>query len=236
MRERRGRIESITPVSATASLVGVAAVDPSPVSWRAGQFVSLQIDGAGTRRSYSIVTSAKTSATFELLIAASGPTSGTARFVAGLRPGDEVSYFGPMGYFTYRPGHAGALLFGATGVGISAVLPMLAAAADDPAPAATEIHWSVRDAAGAILRERVEQIVERDRRISMHMYITGSGSGRLTAPLVESITAAADPRVYLCGNPVMIGDVCRGLSAAGVDTGARVMTELFAPPPAPLQL
>ena len=236
MRERHGRVEAITAVDGDVFLVEVAALDPRPVSWQAGQFVSVRIDETGDRRSYSIVTPPGRAESFELLVAGGSPGGGTARFVAGLEPGAELRYFGPMGYFTFEPGHQGALFFGATGVGISAVLPMLAAAAADPAPTAIELHWSVRDRSGAVLADRIEAIVESDERISMQMYMTAAGSERLTRPMVRSIRAAVDPRIYLCGNPEMIADVCQMLSQVGFDVPGRVRTELFAPPSVPLQL
>lgn len=229
MRERRGRIDAITQLDRGISLVAVTAIDPTPVSWHAGQFVSVRIDDAGARRSYSIVTAARTAESFELLVAAGSPSGGTAAFMADLEPGDEIRYFGPMGYFTYQWGHSGAVFFGATGVGISAVLPMVMSAARDRAPARIEVHWSVRQRSGAVLGDRLEAVAGRDARISVQMYVTGEGDSRLTAPLIDAIAADPDPRIYLCGNPAMVDDVCRGLSEAGVDLGGRVLTELFTP-------
>jgi ferredoxin-NADP reductase len=230
VRERRGKVRAITPAGPRALLIEIQATNPTPVRWRAGQFVSVRIDETGDRRSFSIASPPGTGDRFELLVGGVSPGGGTARFVAELRVGDEIEYFGPMGYFHARPDHPGELLCGVTGVGISAVLPILGDRAARGGSAT--LFWSVRGRDDAALLDRVEAL----RGIELHLYITGEGSGRLTDPLVDAVLGSADPLVVLCGNPFMVGDVIAELDAAGFETATRVITEVFYPQAAPLQM
>lgn len=225
MRERRGAIRSIRPAGSRARLLEVEAIDPPAVGWRAGQFVSVRVDAAGERRSFSIVSPPGRGSRFELLVGAGRPGA-TRRWVDGLEPGAAIDYFGPMGYFTPPADHRGELICGATGIGISAVLPILAERG------AGQLLWSVRRRAEAALLERVEALPG----IELSLHVTGEGDRRLTEPLVRAVSRAADPVVVLCGNPAMIRDVIARLAGLGVDTDTRVITEMFYPPAAPLQM
>ena len=231
MRERRGRVRAITEAGSRAVIVELEAVDPPDLTWRAGQFVSLRVDAAGQRRSFSVVSAPRDSASaLELLIGSFGGGA-TANYIGALTVGDAVDFFGPMGYFTFDDQHRGDVLFGATGIGISAVLPMLAKAATK-SQRRVGLHWSVRARADAVLLDRVDAIAG----IDLALYVTGAGSGRLTEPLMAAALAATDPLVYLCGNPHMVDDVHSGLAAAGFDVHNRVITEVFYAPSSPLQL
>lgn len=224
MRVRHGAVRAITPAGPRAVVLEIEATDPSPVRWSAGQFVSVQITADGERRSFSIISPAATDSVFELLVGA-GPGGGTRAFVDGLEPGSPIAYFGPMGYFTAPAGHTGELICGVTGVGISAVLPMLSGRGG-------ALFWSVRERGDAALLERVERMPG----VELELRVTGEGQPRIVAALVRAATSAVDPLVVLCGSPSMIGDAIAGLRAAGFATHSRVITEMFHPPAAPLQL
>lgn len=234
MRERSGTVEAVEEVGEGAYLIGITSLDPPRVSPRAGQFVSIKVDET-SRRSYSIVSPPGTAAHFEIVIKAN-PGGKSAELVRRLRPGEPLHYFGPMGYFLYHAGHRGEVLFGATGVGITPILSMVAAAAADPRPPSrVELFWGARTPADLVLLDRVEAIASRWPRFRYRTFLSRAGA-YLTGPLLEHAEALGDPRVYLCGSGAMIAEVGAGLVRAGIDVKNRLHTESFVPGPIGLQL
>lgn len=235
MRERRGLVESIDEVAPATFLVAIRTVDPDQIDPRAGQFVSVRINEAGHRRSFSIVSPPGRTTRFELVIKAA-PGGGSALFVESLSVGDEIRYFGPMGYFLYRP-HRGEVVFAATGVGITPLLAMIAeVASESPPPARIDLFWGVQGPADRILEERLRETAAACPRFRYRLFVEDQGDGYLTAPLLDLATGLEDPRFYLCGNDAMVVDVLSGLSSVGIDVGQRAHTEVFSPGPGVIQL
>jgi ferredoxin-NADP reductase len=235
MRERRGCVESVDEVAPATFLIAIRAIEPAAIEPLAGQFVSVRIDPSGRRRSYSIVSAPGRTDRFELVVKAA-PGGGSAAFTAGLAAGAPLDYFGPMGYFLYEP-HPGEVVFAATGVGITPLLPMIAAAVAAPSPPARmELLWGVQSAADRILEERLRSIAAACPRFRYRVFVEDEGDGFLTEPLVALAVDLADPRFYLCGNEAMLVDVLSRLASRGIDVGHRAYTEVFFPSPGARQL
>jgi ferredoxin-NADP reductase len=210
--------------------VELAAAEPARIQFRPGQFVSLATGGAGSgdRRSFSITSAPVLGDAFELLLRPSGGGV-TARFVAGLRPGDPVRYFGPMGYFLLDDRHEGDVVFAATGVGISAVWSMLCALLERPETGQVRLYWGMRRASEVFWQDRLEALRARSPRFRYQVLLSGEGQGRITAPVLESAAKLRSPVYYLCGNGQMVEDLRSGLIAGGLDRHRQVRTEVFHP-------
>ncbi|MBI2712625.1 MAG: FAD-dependent oxidoreductase [Bdellovibrio sp.] len=93
-----------------------------PLEFKAGQFVSIVIPGAGPggrdlRRAYSIASPPETRPV-ELCIKIVEDGPGT-NYLAKLRPGDTFRAFAPYGDFVYKPKPGKNVCFIATGTGIA---------------------------------------------------------------------------------------------------------------------
>ena len=223
MRERHGRVLNSREVTANVTLVTVETLEPQTITSRAGQFVSLRTP-AGGRRSYSVVSSSGSMSRFELVLKSSIKGGGTDSIAAALTPTSRVDFFGPMGFFLFEPKRKETVIFGATGVGISAVLPMIGEALESDC-SQVKLFWGLREPTDLFLADRLDSFC-RDRRFCYQLALSGRGEGHITAPLVSLAKAATDPAIYLCGHGQMIADVADALPNANLKTEV-----FFAPRP-----
>lgn len=228
MTERSARVAEIRELAPYIFELVLEPVSPPEVTARPGQFVSLRLPGgAGERRSYSITSPPGDTRRIALLVRDSGGTG--ARFLTSLRPGDEVSYFGPMGYFLTDETHPGDLVFAATGVGASAMFPMMEEVLARPDAGQVHFFWGLERADELFWRARLEAL-EANPRFAPHVVYAAEGQGFITPQVIATARSLSRPTYYLCGNGDMVRDVIAGLIAAGVDRRRQIRTEAFAPP------
>lgn len=228
MRERRARIAAVRTIGPRILEIDAEAIEPPRVDTLPGQFVSIRLPGsAGHRRSYSIASAPGQTGRFTLLVRDSGG-SGSA-YLTSLSPGDEILYFGPMGYFLPEDRHEGDVVFAATGVGVSAIFPMMEEVVARPEPGHVRFFWGLEDEGDLFWSERLEAL-DRSARFSHAIYYAGRGQGFITPHVVATAQALDDPTYYLCGNGDMLRAVISGLVAAGVDRHSRIHIEAFNPP------
>lgn len=227
MREKRARVTSVETIAPQVVELDFSVVEPARISFRAGQFVSIALpDGRGDRRSYSLASRAGREDGFRLLIRDTGGSG--SRFVASLGIGDEISFYGPMGYFLLDDEHPGDVVFAATGVGVSAIVPMMEEVLGRPETRSVRFFWGLETRADAFWRDRLDRL-GRDDRFASEIRYAAEGEGFITESVVATASTLATPTYYLCGNGLMVRDVTTGLLAAGIP-GERLHTEAFAAP------
>src|SRR3954467_11962918 len=140
---------------------------PDRLAFRAGQFVSISVGGeagaaAVPRRSYSIASQSDDGHRLRFIIRVI-PEGAASEYLMALPIGASVAMTGPHGFFVLDPSHAGDVVFGATGTGIAAVMPMLGELARHPSAAAHRrlIFWGVRHEADFCARPEVEALAAR---------------------------------------------------------------------------
>ena len=230
MKEKRARLARIDPIAPDVLELDFLMVDPPQISFRAGQFVSLRLPGGvGERRSYSLASRAGRTDGFALLIRQKGGSG--SRFISALDVGDEIEFFGPMGYFLVDQSHPGAVVFAATGVGGSAIFPMMEEViARERAP--LHFFWGLETPRDLFWGERLAEL-EKSGQLTTSIRFAREGDGFITEAVVATADSLKAPTYYLCGNGLMVRDVRTGLRAAGVNLETRVRTEAFAPPASP---
>jgi len=218
--------------------------EPPRMAFKAGQFVSIAVD-QGTdpagrsgvavpalpRRSYSIASHPAQGdrLRFIIRVVAEGPAT---RFLMSLPIGAEVPMTGPHGFFVLDPKHPGDVVFGATGTGIAAVIPMLGELADRDEPGRRYLFWGAREQADLFAREEIEALAARARvRLTVHLTAPGPDwkgeRGRITPAILDALPTLATPTFYLVGNGAMITELKRELVARGVNRKAQIRTESF---------
>lgn len=209
--------------------------DPPHLPFQAGQFVSVSVgsdrSGSPLRRSYSIASPSSAGDKLRFIIRAI-PDGAATDFLLNLPVGSEVRMTGPHGFFVLDSQHPGDLVFGATGTGLAAVLPMLGELIHRTAEGRRLLFWGARHESDLFARDEIESLC-REARVSLSVFLTSppaewrGGRGRITQALVDVLPALKAPTFYLVGNGAMIADTKRALMALGVDRKRQIRTEAF---------
>ena len=215
--------------------------EPTRLDFKAGQFVSISIvppePGAEAipRRSYSIASQSDAGERLRFIIRVI-PEGKASEFLMTLPLGAVVNMTGPHGFFVLDAVHAGDVVFGATGTGISAVMPMLGELARRRAASGETgrciVLWGARQEADLFARAEIDALVAQ-ASAELRVYLTApgrswtGGQGRITPHLIESLPHLNAPTFYLVGNGAMITEVKRELIARGVNRKTQIRTEAF---------
>jgi ferredoxin-NADP reductase len=208
---------------------------PEPLHFRAGQFVSLRVgedrDGSAVLRSYSIASSPDRDRL--TLIVRRIPGGMAAGWFDRLTIGARVRFTGPMGFFVLELAHAGDVVFGATGVGIAPVLPMLDEVLARAETGRVHVLWGNRGAGDLFWQEELAARAAKHPRLSVRLFVSrqpppaGVEAGRIADPIFTLAPTLARPTFYLVGSGAMINDVKSGLVARGFDRKRQVRNEAF---------
>lgn len=208
--------------------------------FRPGQFVSVTVgedaDHNPVLRSYSIASSPPPPGgrpqELVLILRLIEDGVGSA-FFNGLRPGAQARFTGPMGFFVNELQHDGDVVYGATGTGITPILPMLREVLQRDERGAVHLHWGLRGEADLFWQEELSALASQHPRLQVHLYLSQPSAtwtglrGRITAPLLAQLPALQRPVFYLCGNGHMIEELKAQLKLAGVDRKRQIRTEAF---------
>ena len=221
------RVTKVVPESATVSSVYLTAGDASPLPpARAGQYLTLRVDGAGQPapvRSYSL-SSAPGAGAYRISVKreshglVSGYLNGT------LRPGATLEVAAPRGDFVLDDVTGPVLLISA-GIGVTPVLAMLHALA---ARRSERDVWWIHGARGPRehpLAAEAHALLASLPHAREHVFYSAT-AGRLSKDKLLALEVPADASAYICGPASFMTDMRDALSAAGVDP-ARIHTELF---------
>jgi ferredoxin-NADP reductase len=228
------RREIIAP--GIADLV-LAMRSPSRLEFKAGQFVSLAVGEplAGgepiPRRSYSIASQSDAGAELRFIIRVI-PEGTASGFLMSLPMGATVNLTGPHGFFMLDVRHAGDVVFGATGTGIAAVMPMLGELARRPETGRRVVFWGVRQEPDLFAREEIAALAAAaGAELSLHLTAPAPGwsgaRGRITPAVVDALPALRAPTFYLVGNGAMITELKHELVTRGVNRKSQIRTEAF---------
>lgn len=202
--------------------VSFELIEPTQMDFLAGQYVSIKVDAAGTRRSYSIASRPDITHGFELAIDVTPGGVGT-QFLQHTPLGTEVEVLGPLGAFVIAddPSEKAIVLVG-TGSGIAPLRSMildLLQVKQEKRPIV--LHWGVRYVESLFWENEFQDIVESFPNFSFHPVISRAAEGwtlcrgRVTDCLATH-ELLADAGYYLCGGKPMIESVVQLLKERGV--------------------
>lgn len=224
MQSFKARVTAVRDLTQDVRQIGLTLVDPPGMRFDAGQFVSFEIDRAGSpfpaTRPYSIASGPRERTSIELLFnrVPEGPGSS---YLFGLQNGDETTFKGPVGSFTLRNNERD-ILFVATGTGIAPIRSMLWALADAGSTRRIRLYWGVRSERDVYYEDEWAVLRNRLPRFSSITTLSQPGEswrgavGRVGPRVVNEITTVANVDVYLCGNGSMIRDVRDAIRLKGL--------------------
>jgi NAD(P)H-flavin reductase len=219
------KVISVRQLTHDVRQIDFQLIEPSDITFKAGQFVSFEVPdprtGRTVTRPYSIASSPSSSHTISLLLnlVPHGPGS---TYLFGLREGDETKFTGPAGNFYLRDDPGRDVLFVATGTGIAPFRSMLFANAERPAPSGARLFWGLRTQRDLYYQDELARM-SRDVPTASHRITlsrpapgwTGT-SGRVTTLVEREIHDVKRLAVYLCGNSGMITEVTGIIQAKGL--------------------
>ncbi|WP_035855821.1 2Fe-2S iron-sulfur cluster-binding protein [Cryptosporangium arvum] len=218
------RVSRIEPLTPTVRRIRLAPLDGDtlPFAFTAGQYVTagLPVAVEPIERSYSISSRPGERRHLEITVKHEPRGLGSTFLHEELATGFALAVSGPHGEFTYAPTPGGLLLI-AGGVGITPLLSMLAAAADDGHTGPIVLLASFRSDEEVLFREEIAEL----RLPGLRVFRYGAGHGRIDRDALEPHVAGAS-RVHLCGPPSMMQDVLDLLTTLGVPREA-IRTEAF---------
>lgn len=198
-------VENIIRLTQSAFIV---RTDRSGLRFRAGQNVTLGVEGDHEKRDYSIY-SGEEDEFLEFLVKEVDQGI-VSRKLKGLRPGDRIEMEGPYGFFTLKNGDVKTrrFLFFATGTGIA---PFHSFVLSNSGLSYTLLHG---------VRYGYEAYQKEDYRSGSYIACTsrdrnGDHHGRVTG-FIREHPVPPDMLCYLCGNVDMIYDVYEILKQQGV--------------------
>jgi CDP-4-dehydro-6-deoxyglucose reductase len=123
-------------------------------------------------------------------------------------------------------------VFGATGVGIAPVLPMLQETLARNEPGQVRLYWGNRHVRELFWLDELAALKAAHPRFDYHLYISSDDEwagrrGRIVSGIVDELPSLAKPTFYLVGNGSMIRDVKAQLLERGVDRKKQIRNEAF---------
>ena len=183
------------------------------VVFEPGQFVSFhhEIGAEMITRAYSIASPPNGDNRFDLCLnrVPGGPFS---NFLFEMRPGEEIQFDGPLGYFLLRQPVRDSL-FVATGTGVAPLRSMIHHLLQHGATARLQLLFGTRFESTILYRQEFEDLAVRHPNFEFHPTLSREGPawtglrGHLQEHLFELLAGRTDVDVYVCGLKAMVNDV-----------------------------
>lgn len=223
VHHRRAVVDAVEPLNATGTVrLSFRVADDVFFDFEPGQFVSIRFQDAADRtmrRPYCILSPPDGSGRFDLLVrAVGGPVSNR---LVSLRPGEVISYRGPLGRGMRLRAPDRELVILATGVGIAPVYSYLRDLKATGDGRRVHVYWGLRLAEDVCLLDELDELTSNDRvRVDVTLSQPPPGwaglRGRITESVPPLLTTLGDKEFYLAGNGAMIQEMTTALSDLGV--------------------
>ena len=243
---RELRVDRIVREDEHVSSIYLAAADGTALpAARAGQYLTLRIDGAGQPvpvRSYSL-SSAPDGGTYRVSVKREPHGVASGYLNRDLKPGAILDVAAPRGDFVLDEG-TGPVLLIAAGIGVTPVLAMLHQLAADHSKRAVWWLYGARGPREHPFAAEAHSLLAALPNAREHVFYSAAtqaerraahaARGRLTSEALAGLAIPPDGTAYVCGPASFMTDMRAALAALGLGPAA-IHTELFAslPPSTP---
>jgi ferredoxin-NADP reductase len=232
-------VEVIDETPTTRTFVLEPVGGSSPLSYRAGQHLTLLVDVAGAtqRRCYSFSSSPAAGQRPAITVKRMPEGTVSRHLHDRVRAGDTLVATDPTGHFTMAtdPAAARTLVMVAGGVGITPLISLAETLLREEPRSQVILLCGNRSEAEIIFRERLAALEsEFAPRLSVRHAVdtpppglNGLAGALDGARLLEALGECSADAYYVCGPGPMMQSVCEALGRAGVGR-ERILTERFA--------
>lgn len=237
------RVLHKTRESGDVTSLVLGSVDGQPLaSALPGQFIVLRLGSTSApalMRSYSL--SGEPGAPYyRVSIKREAHGAAGAYINETLQVGDIIPTSAARGSFTLRPGDTPVILLSA-GIGVTPVLAMLHALADEASPRDVWWLYGTRNGREHPFAEEARRLLAALPRRHSHIRYSApdaedrptidfDASGRLNMRALQTLDLPRDGDFYICGPAAFMSDLTTGLAALGIARD-RIHTELFGAAP-----
>jgi ferredoxin-NADP reductase len=225
----------------TSSARSVVFNVPGWTGHLAGQHVDIRLtaeNGYQAQRSYSIASPAGDDSRIELTVERLTNGEVSPFLTQDLVLGDTIELRGPIGgYFTWEPNRRAPLMLIGGGSGVVPLMSMLRTRHKAGAAVPARLLYSSRTVHDIIYRQELDGLVANEDGLSLiHTITRGAPVGwrgesrRVDKEMLAShvFSAAAEPRIFVCGPASFVEAVADQLVALGHDESS-IKTERFGP-------
>ena len=206
--------------------------------FEAGQYINLfvEIDGVRTSRPYSICSSPRQRAYYDITVARIATGFVSDFFLDKVKPGDRFEANGPAGNFHYNSVfHGKKQVFLAGGSGITPFASMISEALNSGMDRQMHLIYGSRTPDGALFNKEFEDFAAKHDNFTYTLVVSepdDSFDGRTGFIDAECISDVADisskHMFYICGPEVMYDFCCAELEKLNVPA-MRIRREMFGP-------
>ncbi len=219
-----------------AKIFRLASTDGYLPPFEAGQYVNVfvTVDGTRTSRPYSISSSPRQRAYYEITVARTLNGFVSDYFLDQVKVGDVFEANGPAGVFRHQPVfHGNKSLYLAGGSGITPFMSMIREILDAGLERDVVMLYGCRNAEVALYDEELSQMAEAHPNFKYHLVISDDvkdwkgEKGFLNIDLISRLVPDFKERTsYICG-PQVMNDFCvKELKDAGVPI-KKIRREMF---------
>lgn len=197
---------------------------PDRMTFYAGQYISIAVDGLGERRSYSMASTPDNDHGFSLVVENKKEGKGST-YLRNLSIGSEVEVLAPLGRFVAESVQ-NKLLFVATGSGIVPIYSMITdLLINKQETRPIRLHWGLKNEANMFWFDNFERLAEEHPNFVFDPVLSEPGDewslcrGHVQDCLQRDFEKArlVEWAGYVCGNPLMVEEVSVLLTQLGME-------------------
>lgn len=211
-------VSSISDTGKNAKVVRFVSENGYLPPFEAGQYINIftEIDGVRTSRPYSISSSPKQRAYYEITVARIKDGFVSDFLLDGVKVGDKFEANGPAGVFRFQPVfHSRKSLFLAGGSGVTPFLSMTREIVDAALDRDVAMLYGCRSSEGALYDEELRAYSEKYPNFKYHLVISekddswNGETGFIDRNLIKRLVPDyAERTCYICG-PQVMNDFCK---------------------------
>lgn len=211
-------VSSISDTGKNAKVIRFVSENGYLPPFEAGQYINIftEIDGVRTSRPYSISSSPKQRAYYEITVARIKDGFVSDFLLDDIKVGDKFEANGPAGVFRFQPVfHSRKSLFLAGGSGITPFLSMTREIVDSALDRDVVMLYGCRSSKGALYDEELRLYSEKYPNFKYHLVISekddswNGETGFIDRNLIKRLVPDyAERTCYICG-PQVMNDFCK---------------------------
>lgn len=211
-------VSSISDTGKNAKVIRFVSENGYLPPFEAGQYINIftEIDGVRTSRPYSISSSPKQRAYYEITVARIKDGFVSDFFLDDVKVGDRFEANGPAGVFRFQPVfHSRKLLFLAGGSGITPFLSMTREIVDAALDRDVVMLYGCRSSKAALYDEELRAYSEKYPNFKYHLIVSDEDdswngeTGFIDRNLIMRLVPDyAERTCYICG-PQVMNDFCK---------------------------